>query len=270
MKTNNETYSTETERSRQTTSLQLGTLNEMFKGCGPFVEIINSFLKDVYIERDEAIEAKNKALLELESTQRERDEYKNKFITLKDAYADQGIQLQKCKNMLTDLQEHFQAEKEAENNGIIYPPCEFIPDICEYKTGTDSETAIRFWNIIWELKDIKKTNGSYLIKGLVDIVPVFLVVSKSKDYENPNWFFCGTQDSFCKNWNCFVANRETDPQRRDKLTCKPASFNSALSDITYGRDPSQWKKMFREGKGPVKELKRVINIQEQITKRWYY
>lgn len=266
----NERYSTETERSRQTTTLQSEPLNWMFKGYDNFARAIDDALKKACAERDEALDARDKALLKLTDAENERDEYKEQYLDLKDAYADQGIQLQRCKNMLTKLQERFQVEEEVKNNGIIYPPCEYVPDICEYKIGTDSDTAIRFWNSLWELKDIKRTNGSYLIKGVVDIVPVFLVVSKSKDYENPNWFFCGTQDSFCENWNCFVANRETDPKRREKLTCKPTSFNSALSKIKYGRDPSQWKKMFRDGKGPVEELKRVINIQEQISKRWYY
>ena len=269
MKTNNKTYSTETERSGQTTTLQLDTLNEMFKGDNPLMEIVNATLKNVCNERDEALDARDRALQELEDTQKERNEYKEKFSSLKDAYTDQGIQLQKCKRMLTEVQERIRAEEEAKNNGIVYPPCEYVPDVCEYKELT-TETAMRFWNTMWELKDIKSANGSYLIKGIVDIVPVFLVVSKSKDYENPNWFFCGTQDSFCKNWNCFVADRETNPKRKEKLTCKPTSFNSALSKIKYDRDPSQWKKMFREGKGAVEDLKRAINIQEQISKRWYY
>ena len=246
--------------SKQTTTFPIEFFGKESEDDDYFTRFMRNAFNNICEERDNALK-------KLESVQQERDSYMKQYSELKDVYVEQSVQLKDCQQKLTALQDHFRKEEEAKQNGIVYPPCDYVPDILDYKEGTDSMAAIYFWNRMYELKDLKKPDGSYLIKGIVDVVPIFLVVSRSDEYDNPNWFFCGTQLAFCQSWNVFVAGRETDEKRKEKLFCKPASFNSALSKIKYDRDPSKWRIKYLQGVSPVDDYRRAVNIKEQVTKR---
>lgn len=254
------------EWTEQTNKSQLELLRERFEGSEYVMQIFNDAIRTSRNEREEALAAKNKALEELTEVRKERDIYKEKYKSLTEVYADQSIVLNDYKKKLMAIQEKLR--KEDESNGRDYPPFECIPDVCNYHPSKNIDDIKDFWNMMFDIKDIRTTDG-YLIKGIVDVVPIYLVVSKSKDYDNSDWFFCGTQSSFCKEWNCFVAGRESNPERKKKLTCKPTSFNSALSDVKYDKNPAVWRKNYGNGLSPIKDYKRISNIREQIMYRWH-
>ena len=254
------------EYTEQETISDLDLLRKRFKSFDAFT-ILDDAIRMSHKEREEALTEKEKALEELTEVRKERDTYKEKYERLTEAHADQSIMLNDYKKRLIAIQEKLR--REDESNGRDYPPFECVPDICNYRSDKSIDDIKQFWNMMFDIKDIRTANGGYIIKGIVDVVPIFLVVSQSKDYDNSDWFFCGTQTSFCEEWNCFVADRESNPDRRVKLTCKPTSFNSALSKITYDRNPAVWKKNFRDGKSPINDYKRIINIKEQIMSRWH-
>lgn len=240
-----------------------------FESYASIFAYLNKELDSLEAEKNNALAERDKALEKLESTEKERNYYKSRCVKLETTCADQAIQLKECKDKLQEIQKRLRQEEESAGSGIRYPECNYAINVCDYSPNTDYTDAARFWDKMWELKDVRTTKNTYLIKGIVDVVPIFLVVSRSDNYDNPRGFFCGSQKSFCENWNAFVAGREVEPERRKKLTISPNSFTATLSKIKYTRNPNDWRKKFREGESPTAEYGRVLTIKEEIDKRWY-
>ena len=207
---------------------------------------------------------------------KERDEWKESYENLKSEQATdketivrQSNEITKLKQMLMHAQKLINTAEKCKETGDPRPMFNYEYDLGDHVMEACAKDIETFWDNNLQLTQIMMPNGSYLINNAAAVVPIYLVYTKSYNFEKTKWHFIGTIINFCYCWNKNVAARIEDKERAAKLTCNSKALTAELNKAPWKKiGPARWRTEANGGSKHKKKLNRAANIKERIERMY--
>lgn len=157
-----------------------------------------------------------------------------------------------------------QLDQKQESNTSKEKLYEFKYDVTDFQEGVCADDVECFFEKLIQLTEVRDIHDNYFVDIAIAVVPIFKMITESKNFKGTKWEYLGSLKTFCDYWNINVVGNIKDETRKESLLCKYNIVKAELNRAPWNDyGPASWKKSSASERYK-KKIKRALNIKARM------